>query len=409
MEWTGRSVISVLLVTLWVLALGLMGTSYAQPLREIKIGSPHPLTGGWAEVGINSVRGLKLGVKHINEAGGVKALGGAKLVVVEGDTGSADPAMAASVTRRLITEDKVTVLAGCYASNLTLQASTEAERYKIPIIAQSFVDRLTERGYRYYFQLPPKASQLGQKTIEYTFDVLKAAGRTVTKAAVCGGNDAATKGQLEAVIQKLKEAGLGVPVFELYPLGLTDASPIVTKIRESKADMMVIGGIAVADFILIIRNLRAIGVNIPIFATGGGGILNRGFGDGLGPAADGTFALAAWSWDLPYPGVARVASAYEKEYNEPFMPQEAGEMYIAAWIYKEAMEKAGNPDPTAIRDVLATYDSSTGPAGMMTGGGVKFDKTGWNEKVFPVMVEWKDNKPRAVWPQKIQAMKPFLK
>jgi hypothetical protein len=45
----------------------------------------------------------------------------------------------------------------------------------------------------------------------------------------------------------------------------------------------------------------------------------------------------------------------------------------------------------------------------MTGGGVKFDKTGWNEKVFPVMVEWKDNKPRAVWPQKVQAMKPFLK
>ena len=46
---------------------------------------------------------------------------------------------------------------------------------------------------------------------------------------------------------------------------------------------------------------------------------------------------------------------------------------------------------------------------MMPGGGVKFDANGWNEKIFPVMVEWKDNKPHTVWPQKLRAMEPFFK
>ena len=404
-----KKMLSVLLMALMALVLGMTGVSYAQAVKEIKIGAPHPLTGAMAETGINSVKGFKLGVKHINEAGGIKALGGAKIVVVEADTGSTDPSLAASVARRMITEDKVMAMAGCYSSNMSLQASTEGERYKIPMISQSFVDKLTERGYKYFFQLPPKSSHFGNKTIEYTFDVLKLAGKKITKVAVVGSNDAASKMQQETVAKKVKEMGLNVVVDELYPLGITDASPIVTKIRDSKAEIMIGGGIALSDVILIIRNMRAIGIHIPIFSTGGGAILDRGFGDGLGPAADGGFALGAWSWDLPYPGIAKVAQSYEKEYNEPFMPQESGEMYIAAWILKDAIEKAGKPDPTAIRDVLATYDSTTGPASMMTGGGVKFDANGWNEKVFPVMIEWKDNKPHTVWPQKLRAMDPFFK
>jgi len=401
--------ISVLTMALMVLTLWMAGGSYAQAAKEIKIGAFHPLTGSMAEVGINSARGFKLGVKQINEAGGIKAIGGAKIVVVEGDTGSTDPAMAASVARRLITEDKVVAMAGCYASNMTLQASTEGERYKIPIISQSFVDKLTERGYKYYFQLPPKSSHFGSKTIEYAFAVMKGAGKKITKVAVVSSNDAATKMQHESAIKAVKEMGLDVVVAELFPLGITDASPIVTKIRNAQAEIMIIGAIAISDLVLITRTMRATGINIPIVSTGGGAALDRGFGDGLGPAADGVFALAAWSWDMPYPGMAKVTQSYEKEYNEPFMPQEAGEMYIASQILKDAIEKAGKPDSTAIRNALAVYDSSTGAAGMMTGGRVKFDKNGWNEKVFPVMVEWKDNKPRCVWPQKVRGMEPFFK
>ena len=409
MKKAARKMISVLLMTLMGLVTGMAGVSYAQAVKEIKIGVPHPLTGWMAEGGINSLRGFKLGVKDINESGGIKALGGAKIVVVEADTGSADPAMAASVTRRLIAEDKVIALAGCYFSNMTLQASTEAERSKIPIISHSYVDKLSERGYKYYFQLPPKASQFGVKTMEYISDVLKEANKKVTKVALVGSNDAAYKMQQDAVAKKVIEAGLKIVVNELYPMSITDASPIVSKVKESGAEIIIGGGNAISDVILILRNLRAVGIMVPLFSTGGGALLDRGFGDGLGAAADGVLGLGAWSWDLPYPGVDKVAKSYEKEYNEPFMPQESGEMYIAAWVLKEAIEKAGKPDPTAIRNVLATYDSSTGPAAMMPGSGIKFDANGWNERSFPVMIEWKDNKPRTVWPKKVQAMKPFIK
>ena len=90
-------IISVGVTVLMVLFLGMAGVSSAQGAKEFKVGSVHPLTGSMAEVGTNSTRGFKLGFKHINEAGGVKAFGGVKLVVVDGDTGSTDPGMAASV------------------------------------------------------------------------------------------------------------------------------------------------------------------------------------------------------------------------------------------------------------------------------------------------------------------------
>lgn len=402
-------IIPVVLTGIMLLVLGMMGASHAQAAEKIRVGLENPMTGAMAEVGINSARGFELGVKDINKAGGIKAFGGAKLEIVEGDTGSTDPGMAASVARRLIVNGKVIALAGCYASNMTLQASTVAERNKIPMISQSFVDKLTERGYKYYFQLPPKSSMFGNATMNYAFSVLKHAGKKVTRVAVVSSNDAATKKQGETAVAWVKAHGLDLVAHVSYPVGLTDASPIISKIENSKAQVLIQGGIAISDVILIIRNMRAIGINIPVFSTGGGAVLDRGFGDGLGSAANGVFALAAWNWDLPYPGVKKVVESYDKEYHENFMPQEAGEMYIAAWVLKYAMEEAGKPDPTAIRNALATFNSSEGAAGMMTGGRVEFDKQGWNEKVFPVMVEWKDNKPHTVWPRKVAVMEPFFK
>src|SRR6187549_2301757 len=69
--------------------------------QEIVIGAPNSLTGGIGEGGQRNVWGLQIAVDQINKAGGIKALGGAKLKLIVADTTSDNPTQAASVTRRM--------------------------------------------------------------------------------------------------------------------------------------------------------------------------------------------------------------------------------------------------------------------------------------------------------------------
>src|SRR5688572_28462210 len=72
-----------------VVAAETLAPSYA-PLTvaadDIKVGILLPLSGPIAPIGQNNRRGHQLTVEDINAAGGIKSLGGAKLVMVDGDT-----------------------------------------------------------------------------------------------------------------------------------------------------------------------------------------------------------------------------------------------------------------------------------------------------------------------------------
>ena len=51
----------------------------AQRRREVKVGLIAPMSGPWARQGDLMLKGANLAIDDINKAGGIKALGGAKL------------------------------------------------------------------------------------------------------------------------------------------------------------------------------------------------------------------------------------------------------------------------------------------------------------------------------------------
>jgi len=383
------------------------GQSSGTQSETIKIGAPFPLTGAWAEGGQNSLNGVELGIEDINAAGGIQALGGAKLELVSADTGSSDPNQAASVTRRLV-EEKVSALIGSYVSAFSLTATTEAEKAKIPMITQSFVDSLTERGYKYTFQIPPKSSAFGTNSVTYMVELIEQNNLGIKKVAFVANNDANSIGSIESGQKAAQEAGMEVVLTETFPPGITDATPIITKIRNTQPELIFMAGV-LQDQILIIRAMRSQGIEAPVVGMGGGGFLGKGFAEALGEYSDYAFSLAAWNWDLKYPGVEDVNKRYMERYNAPFMPQEAGESYIAAWLIKEAIEAAGSADPEKIREQLSSLNFDTGAGAMMTGGKVKFDETGMNAGVYPVMIEWLNGLPHTVWPANEKVMDAVLK
>ena len=68
-------------------AAALAGRARAQAGKEVKIAMLVPLTGPWARQGILERMGAEMAIDDVNAAGGIKALGGAKLKLLVIDTG----------------------------------------------------------------------------------------------------------------------------------------------------------------------------------------------------------------------------------------------------------------------------------------------------------------------------------
>lgn len=374
--------------------------------EEISIGLPHPLAGVWAEGGQNSVNGALLAIEDVNAAGGIEALDGAKLAAVKADTSSDDPGQAASVTRRLVQQDEVSALIGCYVSALSLTASTEAEKAGVPMLTQAFTDELTSRGYKYLFQLPPASSEIGASTVPYVRDAFATADVPLQRVAVVSSNDAALQAQAEGTAAAAEAGGLDVVSKEFYPIDITDASVLSQQVIRAEPDLVFLGGPTQAA-ILVVQTLRSLGYEGPVVGLGGGGILNKGFAEALGENVNGVLSMAAWNWDMPYDGLDDVNRRYMERFDEPFMPQEAGESYAAVWMLKEAMETSGSSEPEDIANGLRKLSLTSGPGSFMPGGQVGFDDSGLSPDTFPMMIQWQEGVPRGVWPKDVQATPPI--
>jgi len=101
-----------------------------------------------AGIGAGMVCGYQIAINQINELGGIKSLGGAKIKLIVADTG-ANPDVAAMETERLITLENVAIVGTDWPTSLA--GADIAERYKCPVLHQCGVAATTERGYKWIF------------------------------------------------------------------------------------------------------------------------------------------------------------------------------------------------------------------------------------------------------------------
>jgi branched-chain amino acid transport system substrate-binding protein len=95
------------------LAVPVPGALAAKYPKEVVFGIPLHVTGPLASVGQGIRIGLDLAIKEINEQGGIKNMGGAKLKILCPDTGGAAD-IAVSETERLITSKRVSAVLATY-------------------------------------------------------------------------------------------------------------------------------------------------------------------------------------------------------------------------------------------------------------------------------------------------------
>ncbi len=365
--------------------------------KAINVGVILPLSGANAQFGINSRNGIELVADEINAAGGIKSLGGARINLVVADSTST-PTTAANVAQRLLTQNEVVAILGAFASSLTIAISEATERRGVPLLTMSFSDQITGRGFENIFQVVAKASVLGKAQFDGTVAIAQASGQKLEKIAIMYEDTAYGTSQAPGLREGAKAAGVQVVMDDAYPLGITDVTPLINKLRASGAQA-VFPVSYLNDSLQIIRAMRQQKINIPAIG-GAAGYVIPDFEKGLGELAEGVLSIAPANYDL----APDLTERFRKRYGY-FMVHEALEHAVCLDILAQALEQAKSTKPDDLRKVLHGTRFEGGWAKAMTGGAVQFDKTGLNTLSVPVMVQWRNKELATVWPSDLAKSK----
>lgn len=368
--------------------------------REVKVAVVTPLSGAWARNGEFEVEGARLAATHINAAGGIKALGGARMKVVPVDSGdSIEKAKAAA--QQLVAQDPGVIGGiGAYVSSFTLAVTEVTERAHLPWLTLSYSEAISNRGYRYVFQTSMLAGAQAQNALPVVARVAKAAtGKAPRRVAIIMDNTASprsfTKPMRDGGFAKL---GMQLVVDEVYTPPLSDATSMVQKVRNARPDLLLLLTTNVPDSELILQSLNEMGLGkgrLPVLADGSSlgmpellKMMNKSTLQGL--------MLVCANWQGK--GEEAVAADWRKTTGEAWMTQEAISSYGEMWLFKEALEAAGVASREQVAQALRSMDLRTGPARLFPGGTVKFDAQGRRENADLVLVQWQGGVPLTVYP-----------
>jgi len=163
-------------------------TAVALP-AEIVVGVVQPLTGPFAVFGKEGQIGAELAIKHINEAGGIKSMGGIQIrLVVEDAGGTADSAKLA--TESMISKNHPVAILGEYISRFVMAASEVTDREKVILIADALVPQITQMGRQYLFRPGPTATNHGAMAYQFVKDTAAAAGIEIKSMAILNEDSA---------------------------------------------------------------------------------------------------------------------------------------------------------------------------------------------------------------------------
>jgi branched-chain amino acid transport system substrate-binding protein len=364
----------------------------------VNVGVIMPLSGPNAQFGINSRNGVELVADEINTAGGIAELGGAKINLVVADATST-PTTAGTTAQRLIAQQDITAVLGAFASSLTLAISEVTERRDIPLLTMSFADQITGRGYRNIFQVVAKASVIGKAQFDYTAAIAQAAGAKIEKIAIMYEDTAYGTAQANGLRAGAKAANVEVVMDDAYPLGITDTTPLINKLRASGAQA-VFPVSYLNDSLLIIRTMRQQKVTIPAIG-GAAGYVIPDFEKGLGEFAENVLSIDTSNYDL----APELTERFRKRFGY-FMVHEALEHAVCLEILVQAIKKAKSAKAEEVAAALRGAKFTGGWINGMTGGAVQFDQSGLNVLSVPLMVQWRAKDIVTVWPRDVAKSAP---
>lgn len=391
------------------LALGLaglaLGPAAALAAEELRIALVVPLSGRWARQGQLVKMGAEMAIEEVNAQGGVRALGGARIVLREADAGDTVE-KAVSAAQRVLGRDRISAGIGAWLSSFTLGVTEVAERLQVPWFTLSYADSITERGFRYTFQTSPVAGLQAAQALDLFLALARGQGSEVKRAAIVGDNTAASVFFFKPLREKLlRDKGVELVVDEIWTPPLADATPVVQKLRATRPDLMLFSATALPDSIQVLQKMKEFGVRLPIMGNGVWLLMPetvRAVGREL---IEGVMSSVGAH---PLKGQEALVERFKQRTGEPFMVQDALMGYVHVWVIKEAAELARSADPRAIREAVTRLDLTAGPAAAaLVPGRIRYDERGRRAGATTIIVQWQGGEPFTVAPAEFATRKPL--
>jgi branched-chain amino acid transport system substrate-binding protein len=393
-------------------AVSAVPTKKALP-SEIVVGIVQPLTGSFAVFGKEGQIGANLAVKHINDAGGIKSMGGLKLrTVVEDAGGTADTAKLA--TESMISKNHPTAILGEYVSRFVMAASEVTDREKVILLADALVPLVTGMGRQYLFRPGPTASIHGALAYHFVIDTAKAAGVTLKTMATLNEDSANGRANTLGATEAALMDKFQVVSSQEYPYDITDATQIVQQLQKVNPDF-IIHTPYFNDAIVFGKAFKEVGY-YPKFIAGAGacGYVDPASIKGLGDAAEGISMTFSYNPAKNTPQNKKFVGEYKATYG--YIPTEgAGMNYYDAMTLYEALEYAGTNfpndplNPDNLRASFLALDLKSGPAvETYPGTEIKFDATGQNQFPSAVVLQVQKGQPVTVYPADEAEAKPIF-
>jgi branched-chain amino acid transport system substrate-binding protein len=392
----------VVAVALFVaLAWAVSPVAATQP--PIRIGASLSQTGPYAPLALNQLRGYQLCVKHVNEKGGV--LGRRVELIVEDD--QSEPALAARIYQKLITQDKVDAILGPYSSGLTEAVADLAEKHRIAMVAPgAAATSIFRKGRKFIFMVFSPAELYLEGFVEL------AARHGLRTVALLHDESIFTKAIAQGAAELARKRGLQVVLFEGYPKGTTDFAAVLGKVASANPDVLA-AATYFDDAVGIARRMRELKVNPKMFGLTAGADLPR-FYQMLGRDAEFVYGATQWTPELVtlvrggqlipvgrrYPGAREFVEAYRKEFPGADLSYHSACGYSGCQVLMEAIRQAGSLDGGRLRAAILKMDTNT------VYGAFKVDPDGLQVGHRMLVFQWEDGKKAIVWPDELAPGQP---
>lgn len=322
----------------------------------VTIGILHSVTGTMAISETGSVQAEKLAIDQINAQGGIL---GRKIEYVQED-GASDWPTFAEKAKKLLVNDKVASVMGCWTSASRKAVLPVFEQYNGFLYYPTFYEGLEES---------PNVIYTGQEATQQIIAGLDWVNKEKgAKTFYLLGSDYIWPRTSNKIARKHIENfmdGCKVVGEEYYPLGHTQFNSVINKIRLKKPDVIyaiVVGGSNVAFY----KQLTAAGIDPaaekPIVLT-----ISvtedeiRGIG---GENIAGSYACMKYFQSLENENNLAFVKAFKEMWGEDIVIGDVTQAaYLGPWLWKAAVEKAGSFDVDKVREAQVGIELPTAPEG----------------------------------------------
>jgi branched-chain amino acid transport system substrate-binding protein len=268
------------------------------------------------------------------------------------------PEEAAAVVTRLVTDNKVVAILGEVASSRSLAAAPIAQNAKVPMISPSSTNPQVTVIGDYIFRVCFIDPFQGTVMAKFSVENLKAKKVAILRDV----KSDYSVGLANFFAKTLKELGGEIVADASYSSGEMDFKAQLTQIRSKKPEAIFIPGYY-TEVGLIALQAKQLGIKVPLLG-GDGWDSSKLFEIGK-DAINGQYFSNHYTTESTDPTVQDFIKRYKEKYNKT--PDGLAALgYDSARVLIEAMERAPEISPKAIRDEIAKTKDFAGVTGKIT-------------------------------------------